>query len=269
LAVLPDDRRVVELAMGSVVVEPIRLTVRGEAVPAWLYRPEVADGPLLAFAIGAEATGVNRFIHDVGRDLADRGFVSVVPDYYRGAGPANPEDYTDTDEIMRHIGRLDFRLATYDLMAAVDLLEGHPAVDPRRVGVWGYCTGGTLTLLAACLRHDVALAVLFYPSQPVFDELSATRPAHPVDLVWNLNCPVFFAYGEQDPLMPPELLAKLRQRLRQWGIEHTIRIFPGCGHSFGAPIPGLHAPVSYQQAWDEALSFAADHLTRWRRVKRR
>jgi carboxymethylenebutenolidase len=128
------------------------------------------------------------------------------------------------------------------------------------VGVWGYCTGGTLAWLTASLRRDLAVAILFYPSQPVFESLSATRPAHSIDLVWNIGCPVYFVYGDRDAVMPPERLAELRGRLELWGIDHTIRIFPGCGHSFGAPIPGRHNPGAYQQAWHEAVAFAAARL---------
>jgi carboxymethylenebutenolidase len=246
--------------MADIVPEEIRLPARDSQVPAWLYRAARAAGPLPGLVIGAEATGVNRFVREAAVHLARAGFVTVVPDYYRGQGPADPEDYRDIDEIMRHVDRLDFRRATYDLIAAVDFLQCHPAVDADQVGVWGYCTGATLALLTACIRRDVALAVLFYPSQPVFAELSATRPSHPIDLVWNLDCPLFLVYGGEDPVMPPDLLAILRGRFVQWGIDHTIRIFPGCDHSFGAPIPGRHDPAAYQQAWDEALTFAADRL---------
>jgi carboxymethylenebutenolidase len=246
--------------VADLVPEEIRLPARDAQVRAWLYRPARAAGPLPALVVGAEATGVNRFIRDAAVDLARAGFVALVPDYYRGKGPADPEDYRDLDDIIRHVGRLDFRRATYDLMAAADFLRRDPAVDAGRVGVWGYCTGATLALLTACLRRDIALAVLFYPSQPVFPELSSTRPSHPIDLVWNLDCPLFLIYGGQDPVMPPDLLATLRGRLEQWGIDHTIRIFPGCGHSFGAPIQGRHDPAAYRQAWDEALAVAVDRL---------
>jgi carboxymethylenebutenolidase len=244
-----------------VVAEEIRLPVGADTVPAWLYRPE-GGGPRAAFAIGAEATGVNRFIHQVAADLARLGYVTLVPDYYRGTGQSDPEDYRDIDEIMRHIGTLDFRRGTHDVMATVDFLQRHPAVDAGRVGVWGYCTGGTLALLTACLRRDLAAAVLFYPSQPVFTTLSADRPSHPMDLVWNIACPVYFVYGEEDPVMPPERLTELRRRLVQWRIDHTIRVFPGCGHSFGAPIPGVHDPAAYEQAWREAVVFATAHVAR-------
>lgn len=238
---------------GRVTVE----TSHDDGMDTWLYRPLDADGPLPAVAIGAEATGVNTFIHDVARTLAERGFVTMVPDYYRGQGPADPEDYADTAEIMRHVGAPDFARATHDLMATFQHLVEHPSVDPDRVGVWGYCTGGTLAWLTASLRHDAALAVLFYPSQPEFDELSLTRPVSPLDLVWNLPCPVYFVYGTRDPVMPPKLLAKLRNRLRHWGIDHVIRMFDDCGHSFGAPVPGGQNLAAYRQAWDEAVLYAS------------
>jgi len=244
-----------EVADG-VVVE----TSHHNGMDAWLYRPAHADGPLPALVIGAEATGINTFIHDVARTLAAHGFVTMVPDYYRGNGPADPEDYSDTEEIMRHVAALDFARGTHDLMTAFGHLVEHPAVDPGRVGVWGYCTGATLAWLTAGLRHDTALAVLFYPSQPVFDELSRTRPVSPLDLVWNLPCPTYFIYGTDDPLMPPELLATLRNRLQHWEIDHVIRMFEDCGHSFGAPVPGGQNLGAYRQAWDEAVSYASTVL---------
>ncbi|KKD06629.1 dienelactone hydrolase family protein [Streptomyces sp. WM6386] len=249
----------------GVQVATVSLPVGDGEVHAWIYRPEpMPAGPLPALVMGAEATGVNRFIHDTAAELAALGFVVAVPDYYRGEGPANPEDYTDIAEIMQYVGGLDFRRAAYDLMAALDHLKTDPAVDPARIGVWGYCTGGTLAWLTACLRRDVAAAILFYPSQPVFDELTDARPAHPVDLLWNLDCPVFLVYGEKDPLMPPDRLELVRSRFARWGIEHAIHIAPGCDHSFGAPIPGRHDAAAYEQAWTEAVAFATGRLGRVR-----
>ncbi|WP_432194356.1 dienelactone hydrolase family protein [Streptomyces sp. bgisy027] len=248
--------------VGGVRVANVSLPVGGEVVHSWLYRSESpTDGPMPGLVMGAEATGVNRFVHETAAALAAIGFVVAIPDYYRGKGPRNPEDYDDIDTIMRHVDELDFRRATHDLMATLDHLKADPAVDPQRIGVWGYCTGGTLAWLTACLRRDVAAAVLFYPSQPVFTELTAARPAHPIDLLWNLNCPVLLVYGEKDPLMPPERLSVVRERFERWGIEHAMHIAPGCGHSFGAPIPGRHDPAAYDRAWSEAVTFAVDRLT--------
>ena len=110
-------------------------------------------------------------------------------------------------------------------------LQASPEIDPRRVAVWGYCTGGTLAWLAACLRGDLAAAVLFFPSQPVFDELGPTTPVHPVDLLWQLTCPTLFIYGEDDFVMPPELLVDLRARIGRWDVDAQVRRYPAARHT--------------------------------------
>ncbi|MGX1675557.1 dienelactone hydrolase family protein [Streptomyces sp. NPDC055400] len=262
-ATAPDGMQQGTQAKPGVQVEAVSLLVGDAEVRTWLYRPKPMPAePLPALVMGAEATGVNRFIHDTAAALAALGLVVAVPDYYRGEGQADPDDYTDIAEIMRHVDGLDFQRATYDLMAALDHLKADPTVDPRRIGVWGYCTGGTLAWLTACLRRDVAAAILFYPSQPVFNELTDRRPAHPIDLLWNLNCPVFLVYGEKDPLMPPDRLESVRERFGRWGVEHTIHVAPGCDHSFGAPIPGRHDAAAYERAWAEAVAFVSSRLGR-------
>jgi carboxymethylenebutenolidase len=80
----------------------------------------------------------------------------------RLAGPADADNYDDFTEVKEHIARLDF-------------------------------TRGA---------RDLAAAVLYFPSQPVFAELGPARPVHPVDLLWQLTCPALFLYGDQDKLMP-------------------------------------------------------------------
>lgn len=229
-------------------------------VQAWMYYPATTASRLPALVIGAEATGINTFIHDTARELAAAGFVTIVPDYYRGAGPGDPEDYSDTAEIMRHVDALDFPRATEYLMGSFQFLVEHPMVDPDRVGVWGYCTGATLAWLTASLRRDAALAVLFYPSQPVFRESSPERPVSPIDLLWNLRCPIYFVYGTLDPVMPPELRDELRNRLQRWGVQYELQLIEDCGHSFGAPVPGAQNLAAYRKAWEEALAYAAIQL---------
>ena len=120
-----------------------------------------------------EATGINHFITDVASALADLGYVAIVPDYYRGTGPTDTENYDDIDAIMAHTLTLDFPKAGRDLIAAADWLRARDDVDADRVGYWGYCTGASVALFAACLDRLAAVAVCFYPSQPVFEELSA------------------------------------------------------------------------------------------------
>ena len=178
--------------------------------------------------IGQEATGPNRFIRRIAATLAHLGHVALVPDYYHGGGPPDHENYDDIETIIEHMAVLDFRRGAYDLVEAVEHLKRLPNVDHDRVGLWGYCTGATITLLSACLCDDLAATVLFYPSQPRFETLDVNTPVHPIDMVWNLTSPVLLIVGENDPVWPPELVADVRHAAHPMGDRPRHQDLPRC-----------------------------------------
>jgi carboxymethylenebutenolidase len=216
-------------------------------------------GPHPGVVLGAEAYGINPFILGVQQDLTRLGYATALPDYYHGAGPKNVEAYDDFSEVFEYMAALDFTGGARDLADAVDTLRASPEVESRGVCVWGYCTGATLAWLAGCLRGDIAAAVLFFPSQPVFSELSPKTPVHPVDLLWQLTCPTMFIYGDTDPVMPPELLDDIRRRIETWRVDAEISLYPGAGHAFSAPSGPLRNEDAYRAAWDDAIKFLRLH----------
>jgi len=227
------------------------------ALPLLVCTPE---GPRngAAIVVSTEAYGINEFTRGVSSALAGEGYVVIAPDYYRGEGPADPENYQDFTEVMASIENLDFGRATHDVMASVDYARELPGIDPDRIGVWGYCTGGTLALLTAALDRRLAAAVVFFPSQPTFPELTSKRPVQPIDLLWNVNCPLQLLYGDQDFLA--EVMPEIGRRLEQWGIEYEMRVYQGAGHAFSAPEPPLRHDAADKASWVDATTFAARHL---------
>ena len=219
-----------------------------------LFEPD-GPGPHPALVLGMEATGINHFIRDIAAKLAALGYVTAVPDYYRGGGPADPEDYDDIEAIMPHTFALDFPRAARDLIDVADELRARDDVDTDRVGYWGYCTGATVALLAACLDRLSAVAVAFYPSQPEFTELTPQRPAHLIDLLWLLTCPLLLIYGDQDVVMSAEQLAEVRDRLERWGVDHEVRVYAGAGHAFSAPTPTFHHAEADAASWADAVEY--------------
>ncbi len=244
---------------GVTVRNVVLPTYDGSTVEAFVAMPPGA-GPHPAIVLGQEAMGPNQFNRQVVTDLAGLGYVAISPDYFRGTGPSQPDNYEDFGEVMASINALDFGRATHDLFAAADWLRADPAVDPARIGVWGYCTGGTLALLAAELDRRFAACVVFFPSQPHFEELTAARPVQPYDLLWNIAGPLLMIYGDADPIMPPDLLADYRRRLEQWNIAHDIQIYPGAGHAFSAPAPHMHDASASTASWAHAAEFIAAAL---------
>ena len=244
----------------DVVIETIELPTRdGAATPAVFSRP-VGDGPFPAIAIGAEGTGPNSYIRRVAATLSHLGFVVIVPDYYRGSGPPEPDNYDDFDTLMSYINALDFTGAVHDLLDAIDYVQDLPWVDETRVASWGYCTGGTIALFAACLRHDLATAVVFFPSQPTFDPHTAKKPVDVIDLVWNIACPLAFLIGDQDMVLPADRLADLNQRFDQWDVDATVVVYEGAGHAFNAHGSVLYNQAADEASWDDAVEFVMRQL---------
>jgi carboxymethylenebutenolidase len=160
--------------------------------------------------------------------------------------------------VMAFIDALDFTEATHDVMAGVDHARAMPEVDADRVAVWGYCTGATLAMLTVSLDRRLAAAVLFFPSQPTFPELTPKRPVQPIDLLWNVACPVLLIYGDQDG--SPELFADYRKRFEQWHVDYEFNLYGGAGHAFSAPVPPLRNDEADVASWADALAFVARHL---------
>ncbi len=234
------------------------LTSDRGTVPTLVYAPPT-EGGHPAVVLSTEAFGINDFTRRVASELADLGYVVVVPDYYRGKGLNDPESYTDFTEVMEFIERLDFAQGTHDVMAAVRYARGRPDVDPDRVGVWGYCTGGTLAMLSASLDPSVAAGVLFFPSQPTFPELTAKRPVQPIDLLWNVGCPLLLIIGDEDQVLFG-MIPEFRRRFEQWNIDYEIKTYANAGHAFSAPVPPLRNDAADKASWADAVAFVARHL---------
>ncbi|MDB5700832.1 MAG: hypothetical protein JWL66_1031, partial [Sphingomonadales bacterium] len=107
-------------------------TFDGVEISAFVTEPDT-PGPHPAIVFGAEAMGLNKFGRRVASDMAALGYVTITPDYYRGGGPSQPDNYSDFSEVMVAIGALDFRSATYDVLSGADWLRGQPQVDAARV----------------------------------------------------------------------------------------------------------------------------------------
>jgi carboxymethylenebutenolidase len=246
-------------AYENVRFREIELTVLGGTMSVLAYEPS-GPGPYPAIVIGAEGGGINHFIRRIAATLAHLGFVALVPDYYRGVTMgSDPDDYSDVTSMRTMIEELDFRRATVDFLETIALARQLPNADGK-VSVWGYCTGGTIAMLAACLDRNLDAAVLFYPSQPAFDVHTPKRPVDAIDLLWNIACPVMFAYGERDEVVPSHQLRVLKGRLRQWGIEHEIKVYPSAGHAFSSPGYVGHDADASEAAWNDGLQFILDRV---------
>jgi dienelactone hydrolase len=139
------------------------LVPHGRTAPGPAVLAVHGHGPGKAEACGLERTGTPNA--DYGHQLAERGYVVLAPDL-RCFGQRldwNPPDHYACDTNLVHAvmtGVSPLTQNLWDLSRALDVLEEHPLVDARRMGVVGLSYGGTMTLFLAAWDERVSAAVV-------------------------------------------------------------------------------------------------------------
>lgn len=133
-----------------------------DRVTAWLLLPKGLSGKASAVLclhqtidIGKDepaGLGENGEL-DYARELAERGYVTLAPDYPTfGENQNQPETYTLGYDSITAKG-------IWNHMRAVDVLQSLPEVDPGRIGCIGHSLGGHNTLFLAALDTRIKAAV--------------------------------------------------------------------------------------------------------------
>ena len=179
----------------------------GVNVATYLARPE-GNGPFPGLVMGYEFWGMLEMpgggphMRDVAGRFAKEGYVAIVPDYYavRGKQP--------TMEGGTIKGGPSDEQSGCDLASAVEWLRAQSFVAADRIGVIGWCGGGrqgpvSRRTLAA---HRGRCLVLRAAHQSANSAWPLT-----IDLVPQIHCPVFGAYGDADKAIPVETTRTLRR----------------------------------------------------------
>src|SRR5580704_3300877 len=121
----------------------------GNTVAGYLAEPaDPAAAP--AIVVIQEWWGVNDQIRGVAERLANAGYVALVPDLFRGKVAL---EAAEAHHLMTGLNFGD--AASQDIRGAVQFLNA----QSNKVGVTGFCMGGALTLLAACMAPEIHASV--------------------------------------------------------------------------------------------------------------
>src|SRR5581483_8299316 len=123
------------------------------------YRADAAGKPKGALVVIQEIFGVNRPILNVCDRFAAKGYTSLAPAIFdrakRGVDIGYDKAAMDEGVKLRAAIKLDDTLK--DVQAAIDVLQ-----PIGKVGIIGYCWGGSLAFLAATRLSGLACAVGYY-----------------------------------------------------------------------------------------------------------
>ncbi len=220
--------------------ETITLTAEdGHKLSAYRVAPK--GTPRGGLVVVQEIFGVNSHIKRVADGFAADGYVALAPAIFDRverdfAIGYKPEDI-ERGRAVR--GKLPVEDAVKDVRAAVKAL----AAERLKVGVVGYCFGGTLAWLAATRIDGVACAVGYYGGG--IADAAAEKP----------RCPVLLHWGETDQSIPPEHHA----RVRAAHPDLPMHVYPA-GHGFNCDERASYHEPSARLARQRTLEFFAKHL---------
>lgn len=212
--------------------QTISISTRHGRISGWQAKPH--DKPRGALIVVQEIFGVNPHIRQVADRFANYGYIVVAPALFDLVKPGTELAY---DEAGVKEGRalaeeLGFNGALDGVRGAYDLLEAE-----HRVGVVGYCWGGTVAFLT---NTRLGLpAVSYYGGRTV--SFLHERP----------KAPLMMHFGENDPLIPAEDVAKHREALS----SAEIHVWPGAGHGFNCDQRADYNEDVAKQALERTLSF--------------
>lgn len=215
----------------------------------------VPDGPTRgAVVVVQEAFGVNGHIEDVTRRFADAGYRAVAPHLFHRTG--DPVlDYGDIGKVMPHMQALSDPGLTGDLDATLAHLSAS-GFGPSRVGIVGFCMGGTVAFLAAA-RHPLGAAVTFYGGG-VTEGRFGLPPL--VEMASDLQTPWLGLFGDLDQGIPVEDVESLRSATANARVPTDIVRYPEAGHGFHCDARDSYHQPSAADAWQRTLDWLGMHL---------
>ena len=206
------------------------------------YVAEPSGKPRGAIVVIQEIFGVNSHIRGVADGYAADGYLAIAPamfdrvkkDYESGY---SPEDIAAGREVM---GKLSMDNAILDARAAVDHAKSAGA---SKVGIVGYCWGGTVAWLAASRIPGLAAAVSYYGGG--VPNYAGEQP----------KVPVMFHFGETDQSIPLDKAKDVAARHPQ-----AQTYFYPAGHGFNCDQRGSYHEPSAKQARSRSLEFFRKHV---------
>jgi carboxymethylenebutenolidase len=179
--------------------------------------------------------GINDHVRDLCARYAGEGYTAVAPDLYRGRITTDPEEASR----MMHELKLEDGMAT--ISAALSEVRGR--YNAERVGITGYCMGGTFALRAACELHELAAAAPFYGDIPE-DKILA-----------QLTVPTLFFAGARDNWITPEKVNELKESAHRHNLPVEVVTYDADHAFFNDTRPEVYNPEAAADAWRRVLSF--------------
>jgi carboxymethylenebutenolidase len=256
-AVLPVSAQTIHTDSEGLEAGEVGLHSGDTLVPAYRAQPK-GKTHLPVIVVVHEIFGVHEHIADVCRRFAKLGYLAIAPDLYVREGDASK--YPTIQQLDEHIvSKVPDEQVMADLDATVAWAGEHGG-DLKRLGLTGFCWGGRIAWLYAEHNPRLKAAVAWYGR--LVGGHNAMTPTNPIDRVADLRVPVLGLYGRQDPSIPQDTIAQMKQALAQASEparESQFVVYDDAGHAFFADYRPSYRKADAEDGWRRALAWFKEH----------
>lgn len=210
----------------------------GYEFEAWRADPEKPRRG--AVVVVQEVFGVNQHIRDVCERFAEVGYAATAPALFDRIRRRVELGYDEAGVTQGRalVGELGWDAPMLDIWATAKALRAD-----GKVGVVGYCWGGSVTWLAGC-RLDVGCIAAYYGRH--IAEFLHEKP----------RCPAILHFGAEDVLIPPENVEKIRAAHP----DVPVFVYEGAGHGFNCDRRPDFREDAAATALQRTLALFSEHL---------
>jgi carboxymethylenebutenolidase len=209
----------------------------GHVFSAYVAGPENATKGIVVIQ---EIFGLNHHIRDMADRFGSQGYAVVAPALFDRVERGVELGYTQDD-----IGKgRDYRMKLTDAQVMLDVDAAAESLAGKKLGIVGYCFGGTVAFWGATRSTKFAAASGWYGGG-----VAGSKDER-------ANCPVQLHFGEKDASIPMSDVDAVKAAQP----KADIHVYMGAQHGFGCDERGSFSRPDYELAQQRTLDFFARYL---------
>jgi carboxymethylenebutenolidase len=204
------------------------------------YRAEAAGTPKGGLVVIQEIFGVNHHIRNVCDRFAALGYTSVAPAVFDRMTPDFECGYTpeEVEHARSFIPKIDWAAMMRDTAAAIASVS-----SVGKVGIVGYCMGGSVAFLAACNLTGLSCAIGYYGGAIAKNADKAPK------------VPTLLHFGDQDHSIPLTDVALVKEKRP----DCEIYVYHA-GHGFSCDERGSYNEAAHKEALGRTLAWLQKYV---------
>jgi carboxymethylenebutenolidase len=230
----------------------------GTALKSWIVYPERPDKAGVMLVI-FDIFGMRDMARAMGDQLAQEGYIAIVPDLLSGKGPNGG----GSESLGSGVNQAISSMSPDEVNARLDAAMAYGkslAASNGKTGVIGFCWGGARSFGYAAHQPDLSAAVVYYGEAPGSMN-SATEDSVAAQLA-NVKAPVLGLYAGNDARIGATVPVT-EAAMKKLGKSYDVHKFEGAGHGFmfaqaGAGGANLKAA---QDSWPLVKAFLKKNLS--------